>query len=246
VSFVGRFVSQARNPPCIMRPVDSSVVNKQIRRIVWPLLRDAGFTQFTTRSAWRYAPTKIDVVNFQSFNSYLAEGIGSTTSSFAIRPGCSFDAIPRRETVERRDGYFRPKEWECHFRLALRKTIVQPDLKREDVWYVDPLGQNLGMVMENAIQTISDVAFSWFDRFNDSNEVLRTLLEDSQTDVGTWGFGNKPSPVRHMMTGYVALALGKKQVAFEHIQAALLSGCFKDLDDNMHSVVHELNTNSSA
>lgn len=240
-----RIVSQPRFPR-IMHPVDSSVVNKEIRRIVWPLLREAGFTQFTTRSAWRYASTKIDVVNFQSFNSYLAESVGCTTFSFAIRPGCSFDAIPRNKTVERRDGCCRPKEWECHFRLALQKTIAQPDLRRGDIWYVDPLGQNLEMVMENASQTISDVALPWFDRFNDSNEVLRTLLEDSVTNAGTWGLGNKPSPVRHLMTGYVALALGKKQLAFEHIQAALLSGCFKDLDDNMHSVLHELKANSSA
>ena len=117
--------------------VDSSVVNKEIKSVIRPILKDAGFTQFTARTEWRYAGEKIDVVNFQSFNSYLANGVGCTTYSFCGRLGCSFDAIPRSERVKRKDGLFRPEEYECHFRRALQKTIRQPNLKRRDVWYVD-------------------------------------------------------------------------------------------------------------
>lgn len=121
--------------------MDSSVVNKEIKSKIRPLLHDAGFTKFTPRTSWRYSRGKIDVINFQSFNSYLANSAGCTTYSFCVRLGCSFDAIPRRERVTRRDGYLRPEEYECHFRLALQKSIKQSSLKRTDVWYVDPTGK---------------------------------------------------------------------------------------------------------
>src|ERR1700756_4978391 len=71
-------------------PLDSSIVNREIKSAIRPLLQAAGFTQFTTRTGWRYAGEKIDVVNFQSFNSYLASSLGCTTYSFCINLGCSF------------------------------------------------------------------------------------------------------------------------------------------------------------
>ena len=171
--------------------MDSSSVNKEIRRVIWPALRNTGFTQFTARSAWRYVPGKIDVVNFQSFNSYLARGVGCTTYSFALNLGCSFDTIPRLKTVEEKKGYLRPKEWECHFRLRLHKTIRQPELERTDTWYVDPAGRYLNSAVEDVKEAILETGLGWFSRFNDSNEVLRTLLDDAMKMDGTHGFGNK-------------------------------------------------------
>jgi hypothetical protein len=205
-------------------PVNSYVVNKAIRRLIWPLLREAGFTQFTARYAWRYATGKIDVVNFQSFNSYLADGLRCTTFSFSVNLGCSFDAIPKRATVERINGYLRPREWECHFRLRLQKTISQPELQRTDIWYVDPSEQNLEIVIEDAKRAIMEIGLPWFDRFRATQEVLRT-----------------PSPIRHLMIGYAALSLGQTEIAVEHIQAALLSGCFKDLEPKMRATLEESN-----
>jgi hypothetical protein len=220
--------------------VDSSIVNKEIRRVVWPVLRNAGFTQFTARSAWRYVPSKIDVVNFQSFNSYLAHGVGCTTYSFALNLGCSFDTIPRLKTVEQKKGHLRPKEWECHFRFRLHKAIRQPELERTDTWYVDPAGQYLKAAIEDARKAILETGLGWFSRFNDSNEVLRTLLEDAKKMDGTHGLGNKPSPIRHLMTGYIASSLGKTELASDHLQAALLSGCFSDLDSNIRVLLEQM------
>jgi hypothetical protein len=221
--------------------VDSSVVNREIKSVIRPLLKDAGFTEFTARTGWRYAGEKIDVANFQSFNSYLANAVGCTTYSFCVRLGCSFDAIPRSERVKRKDGFFRPEEYECHFRRPLQKAIRQPNLKRTDVWYVDPSGQNLKDVIEDAKKAIPENGLPWFNRFADLNEVLRTLQEDSESNEGTSGFGTKTSPNRHFMTGYVAQSLGKTQLAFEHIQKAVLSGCFKELEPHMRTILEQIN-----
>src|SRR5215467_13800459 len=113
------------------------------------MLRDAGFSQFSARTAWRYTETKIDVVNFQSFNSYLANAVGCTTYSFAVRLGCSFEIIPRRQRIKQKNGHLRPEEYECHFRLTLLKNIHQANLKRRDTWYVDPSGESLKAIVED-------------------------------------------------------------------------------------------------
>jgi hypothetical protein len=158
-----------------------------------------------------------------------------------VRLGCSFDAIPRSERVKQKDGFFRPEEYECHFRLTLQKTIRQPNLKRTDVWYVDPSGQNLKVVIEDATKAILEHGLPWFNRFTDLSEVLRTLQEDSESNEGTHGLGTKVSPNRHFMTGYVAKSLGKTQLAFEHIQKALLSGCFKQFEPQMRMILEQAN-----
>jgi hypothetical protein len=74
--------------------MDSKIVRRELWKVVRPLLRDAGWTSFSIRTARRFSQSRIDVVNFQSFNSYLASAIGSTTYSFSIRLGCFFTAIP--------------------------------------------------------------------------------------------------------------------------------------------------------
>ncbi len=217
--------------------MDSSDVNKHIKSVIRPLLQDAGFSQFTARTAWRYSDEKIDVVNFQSFNSYLANAVGCTTYSFCVRLGCSFDAIPRRARTKQKNGYPRPEEYECHFRLRLQKSIRQPNLKRTDVWYVDAAGKNLDIVVADAKKAILETGLGWFSRFDDMKEVLRTLLEDSESNENTFGFGADPSPIRHFMTGFTALTMGKMDLAIERIHIALNSGCFKEFESKMQAVL---------
>ena len=53
--------------------------------------------------------------------------------------------------------------------------------------------------------------------------LLRTLMEDDETNEGTWGFGAKPSPARNLYTGYVALSLGETRIATEHLRQAAFS-----------------------
>jgi hypothetical protein len=219
--------------------MDSSDVNKQIKSVIRPLLQEAGFSQFTARTAWRYSDEKIDVVNFQSFNSYLANAVGCTTYSFSVRLGCSFDAIPRRVRKQKNEC-LRPEEYECHFRLPLQKSIRQPSLKRTDVWYVDAAGKNLDVVVADAKKAILDTGLGWFSRFGDMKEVLRTLLEDSECNESTSGIGANPSPSRHFMTGFIALTMGKKDLARERIKQALDSGCFKEFEPKIHAALEEL------
>jgi hypothetical protein len=206
--------------------MNSRDVNKQIRTEIWPLLKDRGFGIFTFRSAWRHSAYQIDVVNFQSFNSYLAEGIGSTTYSFALNLGCYITVVPPESGIQpfkSKAGNLLPPEYGCHFRKQLRKTIKQPELTRDDVWYVDPDGIYLRATMEDARQIMTVEGLPWFEQFTDLRYVYELLLGDEHYVNGTWGFGAKGSPKRNYLTGYVALTLEDYNTAAQALEAALNS-----------------------
>ena len=74
--------------------MDSKVVNKVINKNIWSFLKEQGFSMFTSRSAWRFNQDTIEIINFQSFNSYLAEVLGCTTYSFTVNLAIYFTKIP--------------------------------------------------------------------------------------------------------------------------------------------------------
>lgn len=173
--------------------MDSRVVSRELWKVVRPVLKDAGWTSFSSRTARRSSNPRIDVINFQSFNSYLASAIGSTTYSFSVRRGRFFSAIPH-SGIKVKDGLLMPEEYQCHLRYTTHKKFPQPECARTDMFYVDPEGKYLPTVVEAVRQGIATEGLSWFQRFSDMQEVLRTLMEDDETNEGTWGLRSKTQP----------------------------------------------------
>ena len=102
--------------------ITSKDVNRALRQVVWPVLRDQGFVRRTGRTAWRDRPEQIDVINFWSHNAYNAGGLGITTASFqlqlGVHPLCrTTDETPKSE------GELRPREYACDFRRLLREGL---------------------------------------------------------------------------------------------------------------------------
>ena len=146
--------------------MDSRAVARDIKNEIWPRLRREGFTEFSPKTAWRHTPDQIHVVNYQSFNSYLAERVGCTTFSFALNLGIFFRAIPFEYPVKKGpDPSVKPQEYHCHFRHRLLKEISQPILPRRDTWYVEPDGSNLLECLDDSRMAIERDGLPWFDRF---------------------------------------------------------------------------------
>ena len=107
---------------------DNRLVTDQIRRVVWPVLREAGFESFTGRNAWRYVGDDVDLVSFQSFSGMSAGSLGCTSYSFQAgvglwRPADAF-VTPRERDPQ---GMLRPRDYECEpHRIFLRKSLNQP------------------------------------------------------------------------------------------------------------------------
>ncbi len=207
--------------------MDSKDVNKAITRTIKPILKVAGFTRSTARTFWRHNEDRVQVVNFQSFNSYLAEGVGCTTYSFAINLGIFFLCIPQQH-VREKDGLLLPEEYRCHLRRRLLKNITQAELPRRDTYYVSPDGSNLDLTIDDARAVIEYEGLPWFAHYDDLHEVLRTLLEEDESMNGTWGMGANPSPMRSYLSGYVAKFLNKWSTAAHAFKQVIDAGILRD------------------
>jgi len=209
--------------------MDSKIVSKQLRNEVRPFLRSEGFLRFTARSYWRHHENRIDVVKFQSLNSHSAEVIGCTTYSVSVSLGCYYLIIPPQyptREIKMKDGLLCPEEYVCHFRGSLHKSLFQSELERGDIWYVAPDGSNLESVVADIAASVVNHGAQWFENISKQEDALRILEEDNEVMGKLWGFGRNPSPIRHYYTGYMALALGRKSVAYQHLKMALDSNCF--------------------
>lgn len=170
--------------------MDARDVTREIRRLVWPALREHGFSAFTGRTAWRYVGDAIDVVNFQSFSASLADSVGCTTFSFAINLGLWLPGDAWDELASKRDsqGRPRPEEYQCEpHRRHLTKSLAQPwfepfssDTRR---WLPSLKQHRLGLQKVTRTDT-HDRPDIWFVRADGSNlsdclrDALRTIRED--------------------------------------------------------------------
>jgi len=184
--------------------VSSREVNRALRGLVWPELRERGFVERTQRTAWSDRPDCVAVVNFGSFNSYNAEVMGVTTFSFALSLGIRALCSSRyRSHIKVKNGKLRPQEYECDVRRALWKTIEQPESARRDIWYVRANGSNLEAVVEDARSVLLTTGIAWFDEFSDPKRLLQFAeSEPEEWDAsaglfaGTWGLGRVGAPIR--------------------------------------------------
>lgn len=228
------------------RPValDSKVVDRALREHFWPSLRDVGFDRRSGRTAWRDRPGAIQVVNIQSFNSYLADVLGTTTYSFSVRLGVFLEPIAERSRMTRfvRDQT-QPREVDCHVRMTPVKGIDQsPEVllqahaqpqngtaparwkDRSDLWYVLPNGANLDAVAIDAASAVFEQGLRWLDAMSDPREVIRVLRErPDQTAPSGQRFemygGALGSPNRWQKIGALAAATGDRTLLAEAVAA---------------------------
>jgi hypothetical protein len=184
--------------------ISSRDVNAELRALVWPALRELGFTDRTQRVAWKDYPDTVAVVDFWSFNAYTASMMGVTTVSFqlnlGIRARCSSNGA---DFVKVKDGKLRPKEPECDVRRVLWKTIEQPETELRYIWYVREDGSNVREVVEDARVVLLTDGMMWVDEFSELPRILAFAENEPEqwdakgsTITGTWGLGRLGCPVR--------------------------------------------------
>jgi hypothetical protein len=203
--------------------MDSKAVNREIRAAIRPVLRAHGFRTFTERTAWRHSSTRIDVVNFQSFNDYMAGGLGVTTYSFGLNLAQWLTCIPPDDFgIKERRGLLAPQEWECHVRIQLRRRLPQPELSRDDLWLIDADGAYLAPAVRDARTVLLDEGLAWFDRWSDDSVVLQHLRASERVaSDGTALGGSLGSGARNLVLGYMLLSLGRRNEAYEALLSAL-------------------------
>ena len=216
--------------------MDSSVVSREIKKAIWPALKAAGFSRFTSRVAWRHNKDSVDLLEFQSFNKYNAEVLGLTTFSFSVNLGKFPLYIPPQWAPKVKDGVQIPSEPECLFRGHLLPQVSAAPSQRI-IWSVDADGKNLLWCIRDVLNQVPK-ALDWFSYLDSRAEVLRVLLEKDEDMHHLWGFGRNPSPTRSYHAGYVALALGDTSIAVSKFQEAVDSKCYVNLFSSVDGAIN--------
>ncbi len=199
--------------------ISSRDVNAALRTLVWPVLRERGFSERTQRTAWSYRTHCIAVVTFGSFNAYVAESMDVTTFSFQVRLGIRALSSSRDKAhIPVKDGKMRPQESDCDARRSLWKTIQQRESARPDVWFVRPDGSNLLATVEDARSALLATGMEWLDEFSHPQRLL-SFAENEPEEwdangtvlVGTWGLGQVGSPVRRDLIDDLRAALAPQR-----------------------------------
>jgi hypothetical protein len=214
--------------------IDSSAVNRALRALVWSQLGRLGFVRRTSRTAWRDSEAVIHVVNFQSFNRYLADLMSATTFSFSVNLGVFYPEIANISGMSAflRDPV-RPKEPHCQARKHLAKGIAQPGdpsqrarldphldsaaprawVDRPDVWLVLADGSNVEDVVIDARDGVLADGIPWLERLSDLGEARRHFAEVPGSTLGPGIVGEQyggglGSPNRLQSLGALSAVLG--------------------------------------
>ena len=177
--------------------LDGVAVGRAITEAVRPHLRRVGFTKFTPRKSWRFGDETIDLVNFRSFSSYIAGGVGCTTYSFSVTTGVYYRCLDREMQ--------KPDDYHLTFRIELGKSVRQPWFRpfggdrvtdRPDVWYVLPDGSNLAECIEDAADQLIVGALPMIDRLDEPEAAYRALLTETSRnpDFGSPGLAMPGAP----------------------------------------------------
>jgi len=179
-------------------------VNKAIREIVGPPLKDLGFRAQNSRDFYLLLPHAIQVINFQSFNTYMAKVLEMTPFSFCVNLGIYFGFVPNYIPHIKETEKKLPKEYECHFRWKLKKNIGLLEYPREDIWCVTD-AVSCQMAVKDALHSILDRGIPWLKRYSNIDEafnILWTQEEDYLGEAeaaGVGGIGNMNSPLRNFL-----------------------------------------------
>ena len=226
-----------RSGVCLaLESMDSKVVNREIKKAIWPALREAGFDTFTSRIAWRHNEGSIDVVEFQSLGSYNAEIMGLASFSFAVRLGKFLSYLPPQWPPKVKDGAQLPSEAESQFRRSLQCSLASSSTDKT-YWPVAKGGRNLAWCIRDVVAQLPNT-LAWFSQLDDRKEVLRILSDQDEQMSELWGFGRNPSPVRSYLLGYAALALGEHALAELKLQEAVDSKCFANLFSSVDGAIN--------
>ena len=189
--------------------ISSKDVNRALREVVWPALKQRGFKRRTARTAWRDGSDQIDLVNFQSFNSYNAGVLGLTTFSFAVNLGVFARCRPTAQ-IKERDGALWPAEYDCDFRRRLNRRLRQSH-DHADIWSVAADGGNLDAVVEDARDVLLEEGLSWFDQLSGLDAMYAVASGAAGDMPGTWGMGGVGSPHRRELLADLVRALRTQQ-----------------------------------
>ena len=207
--------------------MNNRMFRTKFNEVVKPILADAGFLKSSSRGARRYKDSTIDVIEFQTFDSHIRDGVGCTPLSFSVRLGVHYRAIEKAPWLNKdevKKSNDNPREFDCEIRGALLKDVDQSGLfrpwgekstkDRMDVWYVCEDGSNLEDMLFRASSMVKKFGLQWFDYFNNTSNLLNDS-EGIQFDRIENTLQGEGSFAAAELYSSIALDLGLQDIAIE-------------------------------
>ncbi|MCB2098304.1 MAG: hypothetical protein KDE05_11775 [Parvularculaceae bacterium] len=208
--------------------VTASHTTRALRAIAYPLLKNAGFDDWTTRKTWRRRAGRIDHVEFRSFNTYFAETCDCTTASVSVWVGVQIPELEIESAL--RVGAcgplgFRPDEAE----MPIRGTIAPSDGLRQsnalNIWNVNSI-EDAEAVANDIKHQFQTYALDWLESSFDVSELIIFLKTSVNQEIRSrpngsrfWvDAGNLDSPNRNKMIAKLAITQGNFALAAEHLE----------------------------
>lgn len=160
-------------------------VDKMLRKIIFPCLKENGFTEVKGRNAWGWHEDCIWVFNIRSIGKAHSIITNWPEDSISVYLGIYYTYLPHIiEAKKDKNGLLHPKECECNRRAQLTCSYEQikytehvncnaSEKKRRDIWWIQPDGSNLSEVINDINNLYLNYAVKWFEKKSNKELTLQ-------------------------------------------------------------------------
>ena len=163
----------------------SAEVNKAIRAILIPALREHGFTKLRTRHNWRYFSDCVWALHLHAVGAYFSSVTGFPPMSLAAELCIYYLDFPAGAAAPLdTDGLPIPAATHGHVRLPLAiqsnqdevrpASMRQIERRRDDIWWLSPDGSNLIDAITDIRNSVIHFGIPYLEKpFNSREEQIR-------------------------------------------------------------------------
>jgi hypothetical protein len=195
---------------------DARALTRGIRETLWPVLRDAGFTEFKPRDAWQSGDAAVLVVNLWCLGAQ-AYKYRCTGTSFNLNVGVTFPRLQRQLRPDQKIPKL-PPEPMAHVRALLLKGAFQKDHPGV-AWYVEEDGSNLPEVLNRARDVLRSFGLPLLRELEDPRRLVTLFKTSPKEWVRRFGTDQLAAPEWEIHCGLARLA-GDRSLADSLLQEA--------------------------
>lgn len=173
--------------------IGSSEINKDIRKILSPALKDCGFSKINTRKNWRWNKECVWVLQINALGKYFSDVTGWTPMSVTATVGIYYEFVPPEndEIKVNTNSKILPDYHQCHLWKELTCNIDQANYinhldnpmerKRNDIWWVEIDGSNGSKVITDIKDSFINAGLPWLEKFTNLDIAFEEIEKENDS-----------------------------------------------------------------
>ena len=157
--------------------IEMKDVNREIRIIVNPFLKEIGFSLHHGKNYWAFPEGEVRMACIRAVGAYFSAVTGWPSMSLVVELGVYYphrhEGASQSHIKRDEEGRLLPKDWQCDRKYTLtaginqdfyKKNLSNPaERKRIDIWWIDPDGSNLEESIQDMKNSLGLRALEWFN-----------------------------------------------------------------------------------